>query len=428
MLNENMIKLGTERSAIRELFEKGKVLKEKYGRDAVFDFSLGNPSIPCPKDVNDTLINLLNNANFLDQYDDATYEKIDLPTDKIIEKGRFPKYNSSMLHGYTQAQGDKTVRVAISNYLNKTYDAKVDPDFIYMTVGAAAGLTITLKAVTNSPDNEIITFAPFFPEYAVFIKNAGAKMVSVNPDKKTFCPDLNDFKNKINNNTAAVILNSPNNPTGVLYKEDIIRNICDILNEKQKEFKHPIYIISDEPYRELLYIDCKYPFITNYYDNSIVTYSFSKSISLPGERIGYIVVNKNATDSQTVYSAVLGAGRSLGFVCAPTLFQFLLPQVIGITSDISIYKKNAELIEKNLTEIGYEVIKPDGAFYLFVKALEADDEAFSKKALDYNLLIVPSKSFGISGYVRIAYCVKEKQIIDSMPKFKELYDFYKSKG
>ena len=413
MINRDMEELGKKRSAIRELFEQGKILKEKYGNDKVFDFSIGNPSIPCPKKVNDTLIDLLSIANSIDS--NENYDKMDT----------YKPLNSNLLHGYSSAQGDVDVRNAISKYLNITYNADTSGNLIYLTTGAAAALSISLKALTSGKGNdEIIVFAPYFPEYLVFIKNANAKPITVFPDYTNFYPDLNDFKNKINKNTSAVIVNSPNNPTGVLYTEDVIENICKILKEKEKEFNHPIYLISDEPYRELIYVDKKYPFITNYYKNSIITYSFSKSISIPGERIGYILVNKEADNANDIYAAICGAGRSLGYVCATTLFQHMILHILGTTSDISIYKNNAKLFSKELTNIGYEVIKPDGAFYLFVKALCDDDNEFSKKALEYNLLIVPSESFGIKGYVRIAYCVANKQIIDSLTKFKELYNYY----
>lgn len=416
MINKEMEHLGTERSAIRELFEQGKVLKEKYGKDAVFDFSIGNPNIPCPKVVNDSLIDLLAKANDIDY----NLEKENVESSKS-------HMNSTALHGYTSAQGDKDTLMAISNYLNKTYNADTDPKLIYLSVGAAAGLTITLNAITSGDfDEEVIAFSPYFPEYSVFIKNARAKQVVVKPDFDTFYPDFDDFINKINKNTNVVIINSPNNPTGVLYKEEVIIKICDILRKKEKEYGHPIYIISDEPYRELLYTDDKYPFITNYYDNSIITYSFSKTLSIPGERVGYILLNPKCENAKSVYAAICGAGRSLGFVCAPSLFQYAIPRILGYTSEISTYQKNAKLLYDELTNIGYSVIKPDGAFYMFVKALEDDDKNFSKTSMEYNLLLVPSDSFGIKGYVRIAYCVKEQQIIDAIPKFKELYNHYKN--
>ena len=425
-MNIEMERLGTEKSAIRELFEQGKILKEKYGDENVFDFSLGNPCVPCPKKVNDTLIHLLTISELIDKSTDniASHPLFD-NDDNDDNETNYRYLNSTMLHGYTSAQGDKGVRDVISEYLNKTYNAKTNSDLIYMTSGAAAALTITLKALTSGNENdEVIVFAPYFPEYQVFIKNANAKMVTVKPDLKTFYPDLEDFKQKINSSTTAVMINSPNNPTGVLYNENVIKDICNILRDKEKEFNHPIYIISDEPYRELIYVDEKYPFITNYYDNSVITYSFSKSISLPGERIGYILVNPNAENSKNVYAAICGAGRSLGYVCATTLFQFLIPHILGLTSDISVYKNNAELFSRELRDIGYEVIKPDGAFYLFVKSPIEDEKEFSREALKHNLLIVPSESFGVKGYVRLAYCVREKQIKDSIIKFKELYNFY----
>lgn len=423
MINEYMESLGKNKSAIRELFEQGKILKEKYGNENIFDFSIGNPSVPCPKIVNNTLIDLLNIANLVDDNNKDLVSKFKINLNN--EKTNYKYLSSTELHGYTKADGDNDVRSAISSYLNKTYDADTSKEFIYMTTGAAAALTISLKALTTGSFNdEVIVFAPYFPEYNVFIKNANAKIIPVLPDEQTFYPNLNDFEKKLNKNTSLIIINSPNNPTGVLYNEQIIKEICLILKKKEKEYSHPIYIISDEPYRELIYTHEKYPFITNYYDNSLITYSFSKSISIPGERIGYILVNKNAENAKNIFSAICGAGRSLGYVCANTLFQFLIPHILGQISDIDIYKNNAKLLYFELTKIGYEVIKPDGAFYLFVKSPIKDENEFSKKALDYNLLIVPSESFGIKGYVRISYCVKEKQIKDSISKFKDLYMFY----
>lgn len=396
MVNDEMLALGQKRSAIRELFEQGKILKEKYGNDEVFDFSIGNPSVPCPDLVNTTIKDLANVGDL-------------------------------SLHGYTSAAGDKKVRDAISTYLNKTYGAKTSGDLIYMTTGAAAALSITLRALSISDgSDEVIVFTPFFPEYSVFIKNANAKVISVEPDLNTFYPDMNDFENKITKNTSAIIINSPNNPTGVYYNKDVLRNICKILDKKQKEFNHPIYLISDEPYRELLYTYDKYDFITNFYDNAIITYSFSKTLSIPGERIGYILVNPKCENASEVFAAICGAGRSLGYVCATSLFQFVVPHCLGITSDTSVYKRNSETLYRELTAIGYKVIKPDGAFYLFVKAPIDDDNAFSKKALEYNILAVPSESFGIKGYVRIATCVTEKMVLASLPKFRELFVHYNS--
>ena len=418
MLNENMIYLGKERSAIRELFEQGKILKEKYGDDKVYDFSLGNPSIPCPESLNETIKNLTTIAEALDK--NENFKNI-ISTNLNYD---YRKLKSTELHGYTSAQGDKIVRYAISDYLNKKYNANTNGDLIYMTAGAAAGLTIVLKAITNDSNDEIIIFTPYFPEYKVFIKNANATSVEVKPNLDDFQPDLDDFKNKITKNTSAIIINSPNNPTGTMYDEETIKKICAILYDKEKEYAHPIYIISDEPYRELVYNNTAYPFITNYYNDSIITYSFSKSLSVPGERIGYILINPLCENKDNLYAAICGAGRSQGYVCAPTLFQFLIPHLLGTTSDISIYKENANLFYNELIKIGYQVVKPVGAFYLFAKALCDDAKVFSKKAIEYNLLLVPSDSFGIDGYIRIAYCVSKTQIINSLPMFKDLYNFY----
>ncbi len=393
-----MLYRGKEPSAIRKLFEQGKKLKEKYGEDQVFDFSIGNPSVPSPAILNESLIALINDSS-----DHA---------------------DSSILHGYTSAAGDMNVRQSISSYLNETYDAKTDANYIYMSVGAAAGLSISLRAIVSSPDDEVIVFAPFFPEYEVFIDNAKAKTIVCYPDYNTFYPDTADFESKITKNTKAIIINSPNNPTGIMYKEDIIVEITKILKNKEKEYGHPIYLISDEPYRELIFYNERYPFITNYYDNSIITYSFSKSLSIPGERIGYILVNPKCEDKDDLFAAICGAGRSLGYVCAPSIFQYMIPKVLGVTSDVNVYKENANLLYDELKKIGYHVVRPDGAFYMMMKALEDDDQSFSDRALEYNLLLVPSASFGVKGYVRIAFCQSKNKIIDSIPQFKKLYSSY----
>ncbi len=398
MINQEMLYRGKEPSAIRKLFEQGKKLKEKYGEDQVFDFSIGNPSVPSPAILNESLIALINDSS-------------DHP-------------NNSILHGYTSAAGDMNVRQSISSYLNETYDVKTDANYIYMSVGAAAGLSISLRAIVSSPNDEVIVFAPFFPEYEVFIDNAKAKTIVCYPDYNTFYLDTADFESKITKNTKAIIINSPNNPTGIMYKEDIIVEITKILKNKEKEYGHPIYLISDEPYRELIFDNERYPFITNYYDNSIITYSFSKSLSIPGERIGYILVNPKCEDKDDLFAAICGAGRSLGYVCAPSIFQYMIPKVLGVTSDINVYKENANLLYDELKKIGYHVIRPDGAFYMMMKALEDDDQSFSDRALEYNLLLVPSASFGVKGYVRIAFCQSKKKIIDSIPQFQKLYNSY----
>lgn len=424
MINEEMLSLGKNRSAIRELFEQGKILKSKYGESNVFDFSIGNPSVPCPDFLNSTIKNYMTILEFFNNQEVEPHDT-DICMENYNDDYDFRAFRSNDFHGYTSAAGDKKVRDAISSYLNRTYNVKTSGEYIYMTSGAAAALSISLKAICNPVGcDEVIVFAPFFPEYSVFIKNANAKVVTVNPNLETFYPDMNDFENKITDKTKVVIINSPNNPTGVYYNKNILLNICKILNDKQKEFNHPIYLISDEVYRELLYTYDKYDFVTNYYKNTIITYSFSKSLSVPGERIGYILVNNDCDDADDVYNAVCGAGRSLGYVCATSLFQYVVPHCLGLTSDVSLYKKNASTLYKELSDIGYKVIKPDGAFYLFVKAPIDDDNTFSKEALKYNLLIVPSESFGIKGYVRVATCVSEEVVKNAIPKFKELYNQY----
>lgn len=395
-INKKCEELGKRGSAIRELFEYGKKRKLEVGEENVFDFSLGNPSVPCPKEFSEKLIELL-------QTKDSTF-----------------------LHGYTSQSGDSGVKAKICEHLQKEYQAELDPDLLYMTCGAAAGLTIAFKAIRSSEQDEIIVFAPHFPEYSVFIEHAGLKKVLSYPDKDMLI-DFVDLENKLNHNTKAVLIDSPNNPTGVVYDESIIIRLSKLLKEKSKEYGHPIYLISDEPYRELIYSDKKYPFVTNYYDNSLVIYSFSKSLSLPGERIGYLAVNPKMEDASRVYAAILGAGRSMGFVNAPSLFQHALPYALEMKSNLKAYMENRELLYKGLIELGYEVIYPEGAFYMFVKALEEDANKFMEKAKTLDLLLVSSESFGIKGYVRIAYCVKKETIINSIPRFKKLKEMYGDK-
>ena len=371
--NKEMFELGNHGSAIRELYEYGRKRRQIVGDMNVYDFSIGNPSIESPKIVEETLVNLIKNKK------------------------------STVLHGYTSAVGDESTRISIKNQLNKTYNANVDHNKIYLTCGAAASLAITLNALYSTHD-ELIVFAPFFPEYRVYSLNSGYKFVIVDPSPD-FKINYESLERSINKNTKVLIINSPNNPSGAVLKEEDIIKLATYLKKKEKEFNHPIYIISDEPYREIIYDDIKYPFITNYYDDSLVCYSFSKSLSLPGERIGYIVVSSNAKDSDEIFKAVAGAGRALGYVCAPSLFQYLIANVVEETSDISKYKENRDYLYNSLKELGYELIYPDGAFYLFMKALEPNAISFMERAKKHDLLLVPSDSFGVKGYVRIAYCV-----------------------
>lgn len=394
MYNEKMYSLGSKRSIIREIFEYCKVRSQEIGKDKVFDFSIGNPSVEPPKEIGEAILDLAKNAD------------------------------SVLLHGYTSAQGDLGVRQAIAKSINDRFSAGVSENNIYMTCGAAASLTISLKALFN-PGDECVLFAPFFTEYRVFVENAGGVVVISKPMEKTFQIDLADFESKITEKTKAVIVNSPNNPSGVVYSEETIKGLCAVLEKKQKEYGKPIYLIADEPYRELVYNDVCVPYIMNYYDNTIVCYSFSKSLSLPGERIGYIAVSPKMQDSVNVYLSVCGAGRSLGYVCAPSLFQQVIKKTIGAKVDVNIYKENRDILYNSLTEYGYECVKPDGAFYLFVKALEPDAFKFFEKAKKKEILVVPCDDFGVSGYVRIAYCVDKERIVNALPSFKALAEEYK---
>lgn len=393
MINKKMYELGVKPSAIRTLFEYGKKRKQEIGEENVFDFSLGNPSVPAPTIVNETLVQLINTMK------------------------------PEQLHGYTSAVGDNNVREKISQYLRSKYNCNVQSNLIYMTAGAAASLTISLNAILNEGD-EVIVLTPYFPEYKVFIEKAGCKVVEVKTTD-LFKPDLNLLDKAINKNTKAIIINYPNNPTGVVLNKKELSLLCDLLNKKQQEFQSNIYLISDEPYRELVYVEEEMPFVSNYYNNTIICYSFSKSLSLPGERIGYILVSPNCFNCNDVFYAICGAGRSLGFVCAPALFQYMIPNCLGYTSDINVYKENRDILYNALTSYGYDVIKPEGAFYIFMKALGNDAIEFCEYAKKYELLLVPSDSFGCKGYVRISYCVSQEMIKKSLNSFKKLIDNYK---
>lgn len=395
LVSEEMYELGSKRSAIRELFEYGKKRAEVVGAENVYDFSLGNPTVPAPDCVNETIRKL---------------------TEEL---------NSIQLHGYTSAQGDLECRQATADYLNRTYGTHFQADNFYMTMGAAASLSICFKALTTDRDDEFITIAPFFPEYRVFVESAGAKLVVIPPDTSNFQIDFDALEKSLTPHTKGVIINSPNNPSGAVYSAETIAHLAEILRKKSVEFGTEIFILSDEPYREIAYDGVEVPYVTEFYDNTLVCYSYSKSLSLPGERIGYVLVPDEAYESKKVYAAVCGAGRALGYVCAPSLFQKVVARCIGATGDISLYKKNRDILYKGLTDIGYECYKPDGAFYMFVKALEPDADAFCEKAKEEDLLIVSATGFGCHGYVRISYCVDEDMIRRSFAAFERLYKKYK---
>lgn len=393
---EDMYRLGSQRSAIRELFEYGKKRAEVVGVENVYDFSLGNPTVPAPDCVNETIRELTQTLD------------------------------SISLHGYTSAQGDLVTRQAIADYLNQTHGTHFTADDFYMTMGAAASLSLCFRALTTSREDEFITIAPFFPEYRVFVEAAGAKLVVVPADTKAFQIDFAALTERITPHTKGVIINSPNNPSGALYSEETIEKLAFLLRKKANEYGTEIFILADEPYREIAYDGVEVPFVTKYYDNTLVCYSYSKSLSLPGERIGYVLVPKEVTESRMVYAAIAGAGRALGYVCAPSMFQKVLVKCMGQTGDVELYKKNRDLLYEGLTKIGYECFKPQGAFYLFVKTLEEDSDAFCERAKEEDLLIVSATGFGCPGYARISYCVDEDMIKRSFAAFERLYKRYRT--
>ncbi len=392
-----MFGLGSKRSIIREIFEYSKKRASEIGAENVYDFSLGNPSVPAPAEVNAAIHTLLD------------------------------EFDSLSLHGYTSAQGDAGVRAAIAESIRARFGVDISPNLIYMSCGAAASLSICLSALMEKDkEDECIVVAPFFTEYRIFVESAGGKLVISKPLPKTFQLDISDLEEKITPKTKAIIINSPNNPSGVVYSEETVCALCALLDRKSSEYGKPIYLIADEPYRELVYSDVKVPYLMNYYRNTLVCYSYSKSLSLPGERIGYVAVCPSADDASELYLACCGAGRALGYVCAPSLFQHVIGRTLNAAVNIDIYKENRDLLYDNLTAYGYECIKPDGAFYLFVKALEDDAYKFYERAKSHEILIVPCDDFGTPGYVRIAYCVDKARVVGALPAFEALAKEYKT--
>ena len=390
MIADKMKNMVANSSAIRAMFEEGNRLAAIYGPENVFDFSLGNPNVPAPNEVKEALLDLVGNMDPLE------------------------------LHGYTNSNsGYADVREAVAASLNQRFGTSFEEKNIIMTVGAAGGLNVILKTLLN-PGDQVIAFAPYFGEYRSYTNNFDGELVEISPNLENFQPKLDEFENKITAKTKAVIVNTPNNPTGVVYSEDTIKALAAIMEKKQEEFGTEIYLISDEPYRELVYGDVEVPYLTKYYDNTIVGYSFSKSLSLPGERIGYLVIPDQVKDSELVLQAANVANRILGFVNAPTLQQKLIAKCLDAKTDISYYDRNRETLYQGLLDCGFECIKPEGAFYLFMKAPIQDEKEFCGVAKKYNLLLVPGSSFACPGYVRIAYCVSYETIVNSLPKFKEL--------
>lgn len=390
MFNKTAYGLGSVRSYIREVFEYGRQQAKIVGEENVFDYSLGNPSIPAPEKVNETIINILNTES------------------------------SIKVHGYTSGPGDDTIREAVAKNLTERFGKVIRPANLFFTCGAAPALMTALTALACE-DSEVIAIAPFFPEYKPFIESSGNKFVMVPADTTSFQIDMAALESLVNEHTQAIIVNSPNNPSGVVFSQETLEKVGSILGAAAEKYGHPIYIIADEPYRELVYDGVEVPFIPNVYKDTIVCYSWSKSLSLPGERIGYVLVPDDAADSAELFAAVAGAARMLGHVCAPSLIQRAVAACCDIMPDLEAYDVNRNLLYNGLTEIGYECAKPQGAFYLFVKAPGGDAMAFAEKAKKKNLLIVPSDSFGVPGYFRLSYCVSKEMIERSLPAFKEVF-------
>ena len=388
MLNEKAFNLGANRSVIRDLFEYGCQRAAVVGRENIYDYSLGNPSIPSPKEVDETIREVLSDTDSL------------------------------MVHGYTSAVGDIAVRKAISDDLNARYGVDTKAENFFITCGAAPALCSVLKALAI-PDGEVLAVAPYFPEYKPFTEEAGLKFRVVPADVPNFQINLEALDKMINYNTQAIILNSPNNPSGVVYTKETLLKLRSILSEKVMEYGHTIYIISDEPYRELAY-GVEVPFIPSIITDTIICYSYSKSLSLPGERIGYVYVPEYCTESKRLYAAVAGAARSVGHVCAPSLWQKVIARCTHLRPDLEAYDRNRKMLYDSLTAMGYEMAKPDGAFYLFIKAPGGDAGYFSEMAKKKDLLVVPGDSFGCPGYFRICYCVSPETIRKSLPAFEAL--------
>ena len=393
MISEKMKPFMANNSAIRAMFEEGKRMAAIYGKENVYDFSLGNPNVPVPQ-VTEAILDVVKNEDFM------------------------------TLHGYMSNAGFEDVRETIARHINKTQGTNFSKKNILMTVGAASGLNVALKTILN-PGEEVVIFTPYFLEYNWYVNNYDGVVVQAPTDKKTFQPDLKSFEKLVGDKTRVVLINSPHNPTGVVYSEETIKGIADILKKKQKELNRAIFIIADEPYRELAYDGVEVPYITKYYENTIVAYSYSKSLSLPGERIGYLVIPDELEESELVFDTASNANRILGCVNAPSLQQKVIAKCVDAKVDLDYYDRNRKALYEGLKDCGFECIMPQGAFYLFVKALEDNDKAFCEKAKEYRLLVTPGSAFGCKGYVRISYCVARETIENSLPSFKALAESYK---
>lgn len=394
MVAEKMVELGTKKSTIRTIFEFGQKRAQEVGRENIFDFSLGNPNIPAPPFIKQAILDILDECEPME------------------------------IHGYTVAPGDPGVRTALSKSINNRFNINISEKNLFLTAGAAAAITVTFKALCEEGD-EFVAFAPFFPEYRCFVESVGGKLTVVPARIEDFQIDFDAFSRCLSSRTKAVIVNSPNNPSGVVYSLETIQKLTDLLREREKEYGHPIFLISDEPYREIAYDGVEVPYLTKYYRNTIVCYSYSKSFSLPGERIGYILVPNAVSDFERVYGAIAGAARVLTHVNAPSLFQRVIARCADMKPDLSAYEKNGKLLYQGLTEAGFTCVRPQGAFYLFPRALEQDDYAFCERARKYDLLLVPGTDFGCPGHFRAAYCVKTEMIERSLPLFRKLAEEYR---
>lgn len=397
MVSKSMRELGSRRSSIRELFEYGRKRMEAMGPESVFDFSLGNPSIPAPRAVNEAIMDILKNES------------------------------STKVHGYTSAAGANEALESIANNLNRIYGTSYTSTSLYITYGAAMALTCTFKALTIDETSEFICFAPCFPEYSVFCTVGGGKLNVIEPDFNDFQINFKKFEEKINFNTQAVIINSPNNPTGVIYTEETIKHLANILETKSREYGHPIYLVSDEPYRELTYDGIKVPFVANYYNDTIICYSYSKSLSLPGERIGYVLMPDTLTVCDDVRFAIAGAARSLGCVCAPSLMQLVIARCsdLDVQPDLTSYIENRDILCEAFDKMGYVYVKPQGAFYLFFKAPDGNSLEFCEKAKNQGVLVVAGEGFYCPGWMRLSYCVDKDMIKRSLPFFEKLMEGYR---
>ena len=393
MIAEKMKPYLKNNSAIRMMFEEGKRLAAQYGPENVYDFSLGNPNVPAPAKLKDAIVDILNEV------------------DPVV------------VHGYMSNAGFPQVRKTIADNLNMRYGTAFTENNLIMTVGAGSALNVCLKTIVN-PGEEVIVFAPYFLEYGAYVRNYDGVLVEVAPDTDTFQLNLSDFEKKLSEKTKAVIINNPHNPTGVVYREETIRALTEILKEKQKEYGHAIYLLSDEPYRELAFDGAVVPFVTKYYDNTMVVYSYSKSLSLPGERIGYVVIPDEVEDSADTIAAATIANRISGCVNAPSLIQLAVARCADAEVDLGYYDRNRRTLYEGLTKLGFTCVKPEGAFYLWLKSPEEDERQFVEKAKKYNILMVPGRSFACPGYVRLAYCVSYEKIVKALPEFAKLAKEY----